>query len=98
MPSVTRRMVAAALLIAPMAMPFDPPAGADSYFLDEIDKSLVSIGGRATYIDPFDASPKWYGGAQVRLHLGQVFAIEGSVDYREKKFDNTFTRTYPVQV
>ncbi len=74
------------------------PVSADSYFLDDIDKSLVSIGGRAAYIDPFDASPKWYGGAQVRLHLGQIFAVEGSVDYREKKFDNTFTRTYPVQV
>ena len=24
---------------------------ADSYFFEEIDKSLVSIGGRATYID-----------------------------------------------
>ena len=70
------------------------PTFADSYFFEEVDKGLLSIGGRATYIDPLDASPKWYGGAQVRLHLGQIFAIEGSVDYREKKFDNTFTRTY----
>ena len=70
------------------------PTFADSYFFEEVDKGLLSIGGRATYIDPFDASPKWYGGAQVRLHLGKIFAIEGSVDYREKKFDNTFTRTY----
>lgn len=75
-----------------------PPARADSYFLDDVDKSLLSIGGRGTYFDPNDASPKWYGGAQVRLHLGQVFAIEGSVDYREKKYDTTFTRSYPVQV
>lgn len=74
------------------------PAFADSYFFDDIDKSLLSIGGRGTYFDPNDTSPKWYGGAQVRLHLGQVFAIEGSVDYREKKFDSTFTRTFPVQV
>ena len=88
-------MIIALILCCPAGV---SPTFADSYFFEEVDKGLLSIGGRATYIDPLDASPKWYGGAQVRLHLGQIFAIEGSVDYREKKFDNTFTRTYPVQV
>ena len=88
-------MIIALILCCPAGM---SPTFADSYFFEEVDKGLLSIGGRATYIDPLDASPKWYGGAQVRLHLGQIFAIEGSVDYREKKFDSTFTRTYPVQV
>jgi opacity protein-like surface antigen len=73
-------------------------AGADSYIFDEVPKSLLSIGGRGTYFDSNDTSPKWYGGAQVRLHLGQIFAIEGSADYREKKYESTFTRSYPVQV
>ncbi|HEX2056532.1 MAG TPA: porin family protein [Nitrospiraceae bacterium] len=75
-----------------------PSVHADSYFFDDVEKPLFSIGGRGTYFDPNDASPKWYGGAQARLHLGQVFAIEGSVDYREKKYESTFTRSYPVQV
>lgn len=71
---------------------------ADSYIFDDVDKGVFSLGGRATWFDPVDSGSKWYGGAQARLYLGRIFAIEGSVDYREKKFDGTFTRTYPVQV
>ena len=93
---VASRTLVCLLFVIVVISPFPTaPAFADSYFFDDIDKSLLSIGGRGTYFDPNDTSPKWYGGAQVRLHLGQVFAIEGSVDYREKKFDSTFTRTFP---
>jgi hypothetical protein len=88
-PMPSRTALCSALLAATTLAPLAgiPSAGADSYVFDEVPKSLLSIGGRGTYFDPNDTSPKWYGGAQVRLHLGQIFAIEGSVDYREKKYD-----------
>jgi hypothetical protein len=55
------------------------PTSADSYFFEAVDKGLLSIGGRATYtyIDPLDASPKWYGGAQVPTSgSATVFAVK----------------------
>jgi opacity protein-like surface antigen len=90
--------LSAATTVMLLVIPVMPAAFADSYLFDDVEKSVLSLGGRATYFDPHDFSPKWYGGAQARLHFGQMFAIEGSVDYREKKLDSTFTRTYPVQV
>jgi hypothetical protein len=95
---MARLGLAVAMAGAMVATGFISPTTADSYIFDDVSKSFFSLGGRATYFDPPNLSPKWYGGAQARMHFGQVFAIEGSVDYREKKMESTFTRTYPVQV
>jgi len=75
-----------------------PPAHAGDGLFDQIDIGLLSIGGRATYYDPKDASGEWYGGAQVRLHPSHYFAIEGSADYRRNDFADTRVHSYPVQV
>jgi len=75
-----------------------PPAHAGDGLFDQVDIGLLSIGGRATYYDPKDASGEWYGGAQVRLHPSHYFAIEGSADYRRNDFADTRVHSYPVQV
>jgi opacity protein-like surface antigen len=65
------------------------------------DGFWLSLGPRATYFvekdNDFD-NGKFFGGAQLRLHFGQTFAIEGSVDYRREKFDSSRADVYPVQV
>ncbi|HXC61103.1 MAG TPA: porin family protein [Nitrospiria bacterium] len=64
---------------------------------DDIPNTGLSLGGRGAYYDPSDGNASWYGGAQLRLHLGTVFAVEGSVDYRRSKPDpSTRVDTYPV--
>jgi opacity protein-like surface antigen len=63
-----------------------------------VDIGPISIGGRATYYDPKDASSKWCGGAQVRLYPSRHFAIEDSADYRRNDFGDTRVHSYPVQV
>jgi opacity protein-like surface antigen len=70
---------------------------AANWLTEDVSKGLFSIGGRATYFNPNDGDDNWFGGAQARLHLSEVFAIEGSVDYRRSKFEDTTVRTYPVQ-
>jgi opacity protein-like surface antigen len=65
---------------------------------DEVHKGAFSLGGRATWFDPKDGTDSWYGGAQARLYIGEVFAIEGSADYRQNRFAGTRVDTYPVQV
>ncbi|MGD9849684.1 MAG: outer membrane protein [Nitrospirales bacterium] len=72
-------------------------ASAANWLTEDVSKDLFSLGGRAMYFDPLDGDGKWSGGAQVRLHLGQVFAIEGSADYRRNDFGSTTVHTYPVQ-
>jgi opacity protein-like surface antigen len=74
------------------------PAVERGYIFDDVNRGLLSIGGRATYFDPQDADGEWYGGAQARLYLGRYFGIEGSADYRRNNFNGTRTHTYPVQV
>jgi opacity protein-like surface antigen len=65
------------------------------------DGFWLSVGPRATYFvekdNDFD-NGKFFGGAQLRLHFGQTFAIEGSVDYRRERFDSSRADVYPVQV
>jgi len=73
-------------------------AHSEDGLLKQVEIGPISIGGRATYFDPNDASGKWYGGAQVRLYPFQYLAFEGSVDYRRNDFDGTRTHSYPVQV
>ncbi|MGH7233678.1 MAG: outer membrane protein [Nitrospiraceae bacterium] len=78
---------------------FLTPSAARAWgIFDDINSGLVSIGGRATYFDPKDASGEWYGGGQVRLYLFEYLAFEGSADYRRHDFDSTRVHSYPVQV
>ena len=58
----------------------------------------VSFGGRAAYYKPKGAdSGEWAGGAQLRFHIGPVFAIEGSADVRQQRFGGTVVDIIPVQ-
>lgn len=45
-----------------------PAAGAEGLF-EQVNIGPVSIGGRATYDDPKDASGEWYGGGWRRVVL-----------------------------
>lgn len=74
-------------------------AVAANWPFDDAEFGNISIGPRAMWFDPLDANARWFGGAQARLYLSTIFAIEGSVDYRRNEFGpNTRTDTYPVQV
>ncbi len=58
----------------------------------------VSIGGRGVYTKPKDADKgAWSGGAQVRLHITPIWAVEGSVDVRQQRFGSTVVDIIPVQ-
>ncbi|MBI3299903.1 MAG: porin family protein [Elusimicrobia bacterium] len=58
----------------------------------------VTFGGRAMYFRPKDAdSGRLNGGAQLRLHLTSVLAVEGSADYRQEKLSGTTVDVFPVQ-
>lgn len=71
-------------------------AAAEGIF-DDVNLGLLSIGGRATYFNPKDGDPNWFGGGQLRLHPFKFLAIEGSVDYRKTDISSTTVRTFPVQ-
>jgi opacity protein-like surface antigen len=68
-----------------------------NWLFEDVSKGVFSIGGRAMYFNPLDGDDNWHGGAQVRLHLGEIFAIEGSADYRKNDFGDTTVKTFPVQ-
>jgi opacity protein-like surface antigen len=58
----------------------------------------ISLGGRAMYFRPKDADKGTYsGGAQLRVHFLSMFAVEGSIDYRQNTFEHTNTDVFPVQ-
>ena len=58
----------------------------------------VTFGGRGTYFHPNDADHgSWSGGAQLRLHITSVIAVEASADYRQSRFEGTVVDIYPVQ-
>ena len=83
--------ILAAVALAPCA------ASADG---DEVHASQpgVTLGGRAAYYRPKDADHGTLnGGAQVRLHITSVIAVEGSADYRQNKFAGTTVDVFPVQ-
>jgi opacity protein-like surface antigen len=73
------------------------PALSADWLTEDVSKGLFSLGGRAMYFNPSDGEDNWHGGAQARLHLGEIFAIEGSADYRKNDFGDTTVHTYPVQ-
>ncbi|MDP3543460.1 MAG: outer membrane beta-barrel protein [Elusimicrobiota bacterium] len=58
----------------------------------------VSLGGRAMYYRPKGADEgSLSGGAQLRVHLSSMFALEGSIDYRKSTFGTVTVDVYPVQ-
>jgi opacity protein-like surface antigen len=87
------------LLVLGLTMPgLISVASANGWGLfDEVHVGALSVGGHATYYKPNDGDEAWYGGAQVRLHLTRIFALEALADYRRNDFGTTRTDTYPVQ-
>lgn len=76
-----------------------PPAWAETWLFNNVDKGVFSIGGRATYLDPTGGNGNWFGGTQVRWYALRFFAVEGSADYRTTDFaSSNRTDYYPVQV
>jgi opacity protein-like surface antigen len=58
----------------------------------------VTFGGRASYNHPENADDgQLSGGAQLRLHITSVIAVEASGDYRQNKYGGTIVDVYPVQ-
>ena len=72
-----------------------------SAFADGSDAEIargVSIGGNAMYFRAKDADHgNMSPGAQVRIHLSPMFALEGMIDYRKEQFGSTVVDVYPVQ-
>lgn len=88
--SLERALVLAVILAAPLAA-----ADSDAKVHN---RAGLSLGGRGMYFQAKDSSSgDWSGGAQVRVGLGRVIALEGSADYRQTTFPGTRVDTYPVQ-
>lgn len=85
-------------LVLGFSLAQSPLWAADSIFSEEVSKGKFSIGGRAMYYDPIGGDDSWYGGAQARWYLNEVFALEGSMDYRKNGFGSTSARTFPLQL
>lgn len=67
---------------------------------DEVKRAGLSIGGRAAYLEPDNnngGDGQFHGGAQGRVGLGEVFAVEGSIDYRQAQIRGRTLDIYPVQ-
>ena len=74
---VTGFLFASMMALAPMAA-----------YADDLDEARsrggVSIGADGTYFRENHAVDNgWYGGANLRFHLGPALALEGAVDYRK---------------
>lgn len=89
----------AVLLIAVLAAALLAPRAASAENDDlHASRPGFTLGGRASYFRPKGAdSGSLYGGAQLRLHITSVIALEGSADYRQNKFEGTIVDVYPVQ-
>ncbi len=86
-------------LVAALALSLFPMlAHASESLPEEVTGKFLSLGARGTYIDPNDSDEgRWFVGAQGRVHIGPVLAVEGAVDYRSNTFGtDTTIRTYPV--
>ena len=69
-------------------------------FADDVasPRSGFSLGGRGEYFRPKDADKgSWSGGAQARIHFTPVLAVEGSIDYRQSRFEGAIADIYPAQ-
>ena len=89
------------LVLALLAAALIPRAAwADDNHNDDLHASRpgFTFGGRAAYYRPKGADDgSLYGGAQLRLHMTSVLAIEGSADYSQNKYGGTVVDVYPVQ-
>ena len=85
-------------LVLGLSLAQSPLCAAESIFTEEVSKGNFSIGGRAMYYDPIGGGDSWYGGAQARWYLNEVFALEGSMDYRKNGFGSTTAKTFPLQL
>lgn len=56
----------------------------------------VSLGGRGMYYKPRGGPDSWSGGAQLRFHMTEYWAIEGSADFRRVTFDNPAVGPIPA--
>lgn len=76
----------------------EPTNASAAWLFEDVDRGIISLGGRATYFDSKEGDDNWFGGGQLRLYLGKIFALEASADYRTTDFgDSTRVDTYPVQ-
>ena len=86
--------ILAAAALAPRAASADSAAGDDLH----ASRPGVTLGGRAAYYRPKESDGGTLnGGAQLRLHITSVIAVEGSADYRQNKFGATTVDVFPVQ-
>jgi opacity protein-like surface antigen len=93
--SIVRTFGALALLAAAALAPRAAFADGDDL---NASRGGVTFGGRASYFHPRGAdNGSTYGGAQLRLHITSVIAVEGSADYRQSKYQGTVVDIYPVQ-
>jgi len=88
----------ASLVVSAIVLAF-AAAGAKADDADNTGpRTGVALGGRAAYYRPKDAEHGTLnGGAQLRLHVTSVLALEGSVDYRQNTFGGTLVDVFPVQ-
>jgi hypothetical protein len=91
-------MVGSVMSVALLTAEPAAKAADDNGLFQQMDIGLLSIGGRATYLDPKDGSSRWFGGGQVRLHPWRYLAFEGSADYRRNDIGDTRVHSYPVMV
>ena len=88
-------LVLLAVLASTALAPLPASAKGDDKHASE---SGVTFGGRAAYYRPKGADDGTLnGGAQLRLHLTGMLAVEGSADYRQNKFGGTTVDVFPVQ-
>jgi opacity protein-like surface antigen len=84
--------------------PLDDASFPDSAALEPAaaaTKNYWTIGPRAGYVKPFDADEgTWFGGAQVRIYIGEHFALEGSIEFHRNEYSDgaLAVTTFPVQV
>lgn len=63
-------------------------------------RSGLEIGARGAYFKPDRADGAWSPGGVLRIHLGKVWALEGTADFRQQYAganDAYRITTYPVQ-
>lgn len=81
-------------LLAVVVAGVSVPARADGEEVDAHQRAGFSIGGDATYFQNNHATVNgWYGGANLRFHLGNMLALEGAADYRRQNAQDW----YPIQ-
>jgi opacity protein-like surface antigen len=94
----TGNNVVRVLMFLFMAAMMTTMARADGDDLPQASFPDVTFGGRAAYYRPKGADNGTLdGGAQLRLHITSVLAVEGSADYRQNKYGGTTVDEVPVQ-